>query len=100
LLVPGAPPVCIEAKLESGEGYYPAGPLEKAIFDERFGKSQGRVHQLELQRFMFATLLGQPCQPLLIDAGLGTAYGGVPRLSWKEAFDALEPGTSIRFVGE
>ena len=60
LLIPGAKPICIEAKLESGEGHYPTRRQECERFDELFGEEQGHVGQIELQRFMFAALLDSP----------------------------------------
>jgi hypothetical protein len=47
--------ICIEAKVESGEGSYPAAEIEKAIF-----KKRGLLHvkQTELQKYMLEELLG------------------------------------------
>ncbi|HEU0075990.1 MAG TPA: hypothetical protein VFS30_18495 [Dehalococcoidia bacterium] len=36
ILLPGTSPICIEAKLESGEGFYPANSTEGPLFDELF----------------------------------------------------------------
>ena len=48
--------ICIEAKHESGEGYYPSNNLEKNIF---YKKNNGElVRQTELQRYMMEELLG------------------------------------------
>ncbi len=47
--------ICIEAKYESGEGFYPASDLEKAIFSQRKIKYIG---QMDLQKYMMEELLG------------------------------------------
>ena len=47
--------LCIEAKYESGEGYYPITTEEVAIFERR---SIPRVGQMELQKYMMEDLLG------------------------------------------
>ena len=94
LLIPGAKPICIEAKLESSEGRYPTRRRECERFDELFGEEQGRVGQIELQRFMFAALLDSPCESLF----LGRNPGSGPSLTWHEAFEALDLSSSIGFV--
>jgi hypothetical protein len=90
-------PLCIEAKLESREGQYPTSDRECRIFDSLFGTGNGRVGQLELQRFMFDVLLGEPCQPVII--GRTAAPGGdEPFLTWEHVFSELDLSSSIGFV--
>ena len=99
VLTPGNRPLCIEAKLESREGWYPTSHAEAKIFDKVFGPEQGRVNQLEEQSFMFDHLLGSPCQLVLI--GRREPEGGpngMLFLTWAEVFEKLCSGSSIPFV--
>ena len=101
VLVPGSAPLCIEAKLESKEGQYPASSAERAIFDRMFGRGQGRVQQVELQRFMFEGLLATPCQLLTIGrtpVGKVGESSQAPFLTWKQVFQALDVSASIPYV--
>ncbi len=101
VLIPGSGPLCIEAKLESGEGQYPASQGERAIFDRMFGRGGGRVQQVELQRFMFERLLATPCHLLTIGrtpVGRAEKRSQTPFLAWTEAFQALDVAASIPYV--
>ena len=101
VLVPGSGPLCIEAKLESGEGQYPASQGERVIFDRMFGPRGGRVQQVELQRFMFERLLATPCHLLTIGrtpVGKADKRSQTPFLTWMEAFQALDVAASIPYV--
>jgi len=99
ILLPGASPLCIEAKLESKEGQYPASKRECEIFDRLFGARKGRVRQMKLQQFMFGRLLDAPCRSVLI---AGSKERGkdkeVPFLSWQEVFTKLDLSSSIGYV--
>ena len=97
ILLPGSRPLCIEAKLESREGWYPTGRSECEIFDRLFGTGEGRVRQTELQEFMFAVLLNDPCHSVVIGRTVG---GGlrVPFLSWEDVFKELDLSSSIGYV--
>jgi len=97
VLVPGSTPLCVEAKLESKEGWYPTRRRECEIFDELFGLEQGRVRQIELQQFMFRVLLGEPCHSMLIGQIVG-AGSEVPFLTWEEVFRKLDLSSSIGYV--
>lgn len=97
VLLPGFQPLCIEAKLESPEGQYPSNGRERGMFDDVFGKGQGRVGQIELQRFMFEHHLEDPCQNILIGKTL-FHHLTVPFLSWKEVFNEMDLDSSIPFV--
>ena len=101
VLLPGSQPLCIEAKLESREGWYPSSARESAIFDTLFGKGEGRVRQIELQQFMFEHLLASPCQTILIGRTAPVGAGDdvpVLFLSWKEVFQALDLDSSVPYV--
>ncbi len=101
VLIPDSGPLCIEAKLESGEGQYPASQGERVIFDRMFGPREGRVQQVELQRFMFERLLATPCHLLTIGrtpVGRAAKRSQTPFLAWTEAFQALDVAASIPYV--
>ena len=101
IVTPGSNPLCIEAKLESREGQYPASPADRAVFDAMFGKKQGRVQQVELQRFMFKKLLGVSCEFLTLGVRRVTAVDDpnqTPILTWVEAFSALDLTGSLDYV--
>ena len=97
VLLPGSRPVCIEAKLESREGQYPANHRESKIFDSLFGVGKGRVRQVELQQFMFDTLLDAPCQSVFIGRP-GSSEPNSIFLSWEEVFKQLDLTSSIGYV--
>lgn len=94
----GSKPVCVEAKLESREGSYPTSNEECAIFDEIFGVGQRRVKQVELQRFMFETMLGVECQPVVVGRSPIPGENAVPFLAWNALFSRLDLAASIPFV--
>jgi hypothetical protein len=96
VLLPGTKPLCIEAKLESPEGWYPASSAECELFDNVFGLEQGRVGQVELQEFMFDRLLGTPCQ--LVTVGLVSGRDDSVPVRWNEVFQALDLGQSLPHV--
>lgn len=103
LVVPETRPICVEAKLESKEGSYPVRADECARFDRAAGAGR-RVGQLELQRFMFEYLLGEPCQPVII-GGTPPHSGTVASetndavfVSWSDVFRCLDLDSSIPFV--
>ncbi|MCH8346406.1 MAG: hypothetical protein IIC87_05695 [Chloroflexi bacterium] len=99
VLLPGSKPLCIEAKLESKEGRYPTKSNECDAFDKAFGKGQGRVAQIELQQFMFGTLLDAPCQSVFIGRTASSQPHSIS-LSWQQIFAQLDTDTSIGFVGK
>jgi len=117
ILLSDGEPICIEAKLESREGSYPAAAPEQRIFDDRFGPQQRRVGQFELQRFMFEQLLGAPCQQLVIGRPPDEAASKAterpsslrafeqmdvteppPFITWREVFDRLDLAGSLYHV--
>ncbi len=97
VLLPGSKPLCIEAKLESKEGRYPTKSDECDAFDKAFGKEQGHVGQIELQQFMFGTLLDAPCHSVFIGRS-GASEPNSIFLSWEEVFKRLDLTSSIGYV--
>jgi hypothetical protein len=91
------PAIVIEAKLDSGEGSYPTSPAEKKRFDEVFGPGRRRVGQLELQRFLFSTLLEIENQQVVV-ARTKLPADGIVRMSWREAFDAAGGTVESGFI--
>jgi hypothetical protein len=106
--LPERTPLCIEAKLESQEGFYPTRTDECLIFDRRFGLRKGRVRQFEMQLFMFEHVLTRPCQPIVIardmheglEEAAATTDHRPPILIWSEVFEALDTGHSLPFVAK
>ena len=101
VLLAGSRPLCIEAKLESREGWYPSSAPECVIFDGLFGQRGGRVGQIELQQFIFERLLATPCQTIHIGRAAPVPDGdNQPALflRWKEVFQILDLDSSIPYV--
>ncbi len=98
VLTPETRPICVEAKLESREGSYPTSNAECAIFDELFGVGARRVKQVELQQFMFATLLDTPCQPIVVGRSQIQDDAEIPFLTWDRLFSRLDASGSLPFV--
>jgi len=97
IILPQVEPLCIKAKLESGEGQYPSSFGEQAIFDRLFPDvHERRVGQLDVQQFMFDHLLGCGCQ--LVFLGARTSDPKVPCLSWEEVLGKMDKDSSIPFV--
>lgn len=98
--IPGLPAICVEAKLESGEGSYPTGK-EAVVFDDVVGRGN-RVGQFELQRFMFRELLGRECLPVVVQKHYPAGVSDYPVVIWGEVFSAMIASggltTSIPFV--
>lgn len=97
ILAPDAKAICVEAKLTSGEGFYPTSYRDCQVFDNIFGKGQGKVRQVELQQWMFETLLQAPCQ--LVTLGLTTGLDdGSVALTWRDVFGSLDLSRSLPYV--
>ena len=90
--------MCIEAKLESKEGWYPVNTRECELFNTVFGKEQGRVRQIELQRFMFEYVIGNPCQSIVIGRSKVAMDMNTACVSWDEVFRQLDADSSHPFV--
>ena len=72
--------LCIELKLEAGEGFYPSDGTEKKLL-------VFRISQTELQKFMMEKLLGLECRFLLITRHPDKAP---TELSWRGLCDELD----------
>jgi hypothetical protein len=79
--------VCIEAKLESGEGRYPGSSREKEIFGRRGLRSVG---QTEVQRHLFEQLLGYDADFVFLAKKEPTSVGSHRFLSWRDAFSVMD----------
>lgn len=79
--------VCIEAKLESGEGRYPTASLEKKIFRRRGLPSVG---QTEVQRHMFERVLGYETEFILLARRKPRFEASHRFLSWGDAFECMD----------
>lgn len=91
VMVPGLATICVEAKLESSEGSYPTGKETKDY--DRICVVEGRVKQFALQQFMFETLLGQECLPVVVQRA--PKEQACPVLTWKEVFDRFRDRRSL-----
>lgn len=76
--------VCIEAKLESGEGQYPSSQKDRDIFLKRL---KNLISQTDLQKYMFENILKLKQFPFF----LLKARTGQPRceITWIEVFNKL-----------
>jgi len=93
--------LCIETKLESGEGCYPAAADEKKLLRERglFGqKKKGfelPMSQTDLQKFLMEDLLGLDCRFTLVTpratSGKRRTTSGKGCVSWSDFLSLLEP---------
>jgi hypothetical protein len=97
ILAPEVKAICVEAKLTSGEGFYPTSYRDCQVFDSIFGRGQGRVRQVELQQFMFETLLRTPCQIVTLGLTTGLEDGSVA-LTWRDVFGSLDLSRSLPYV--
>lgn len=86
--------ICIEAKYESSEGFYPGTDVEKKIFKDR-GISY--IGQMELQKYMMQELLGikTDFMFLVFNKETSTTHKVI---SWAEAFDFLEIDQMPKFT--
>jgi hypothetical protein len=79
--------VCIEAKLGSGEGRYPAASAEKEIFKRR---ALAGVGQTEVQHHLFQQILGYETEFLLLARNKPRSEGSHRYLSWADAFECMD----------
>ena len=85
--------LCIELKLEAGEGSYPSEPGEKKLLRERGLFAEGKalplpMRQTDLQKFLMTELLGLDCRFRFI-----TRHGtpGTECVSWSDFLALFEP---------
>lgn len=103
VILAGGRALCVEAKLESSTSSYPSSPTETRLFNAAFGRRQGRVGQLELQRFMFDEILELECSYAVIARDKPAELrddrsDGVAFVSWRDAFRTCDLTSSIPFV--
>lgn len=100
--------LCVELKLESGEGSYPASASEKTILKKRglFGpKKDGfpfPVSQTSIQRHMMRNLLGLECRFLFITRN-GSNISDSPdtqAISWDRLLQCLKRPTLPSYMEE
>lgn len=96
--------ICIEAKLESGEGSYPQNEHEKDIFKN---KTNGKdyVTQTELQRYLMKCLLGINTQFIFLAKkdGRRTSKNSdqdTKLLLWKDVFQLFDLTNTPPFIKE
>lgn len=89
--------VCIEAKLESGEGSYPTAPNELAEFKSRGLRPVG---QTALQKYLMEELLGIRTEFVFLVQAAGAGSATHHTLRWRDAFSALDLTAMPVFVGE
>lgn len=83
--------VCIEAKLESGEGQYPQGKEEKDIWDRRLGNGK-RVNQTEVQYFLMEEILGIGAKHVFLQRQRAKENNLSEKsisMTWEDVFNAL-----------
>jgi len=87
--------VCIEAKLESGEGRYPASAPDKAEFTRR---GLARVRQTEVQTYLMGKMLGFQTTYVLLVRSPAARSETHRIITWKECFAALDWQEEAPFV--
>jgi hypothetical protein len=87
--------ICIEAKVESGEGQYPSSAADCREFDRR---NLPRVRQTELQKFIFEELLGIRAQYVFLVPDSSRRSATHQTLTWSKAFEALDCRLSAPFI--
>ncbi|HEY41730.1 MAG TPA: hypothetical protein G4O18_07715 [Dehalococcoidia bacterium] len=80
--------ICIEAKLESGEGHYPANPNEEAVFNKRGIKE--RISQTSLQKYMMEDLLGIETKFVFLVNNSNVKSDSHTTITWQEVFNILD----------
>jgi len=89
--------VCIEAKVESSEGYYPQNSRERKIFQSRGLEC---VRQTYLQKYLMEDLLGVETQLIFLVQKVGQASETHQTLLWKDVFESLDVSGIPRFMQE
>jgi len=101
IVIPGCRPICIEAKLESREAFYPTSAHDVRHFKD----PKTRVRQLAVQQFMFRELLQNPAQHVVIARDI--PHGNqeqwlrdnrIPVLKWLDVFALMDFSGSLPFV--
>ena len=97
--------ICIEAKYESGEGYYPSNKNELDIFKRRFGRDQNDdrilIGQLSIQKKIMEELLGIKTQFIFLVQKKGSKIdNNIVTITWSEAFESLDITDCPYFIKE
>lgn len=87
--------LCVEAKVESGEGQYPTKPSEIAEFKRRGIPLQG---QTDLQTYILRDLLGIETEFVFLVASSSARSRTHRTVTWAEAFRALDASGCPPFV--
>ncbi len=91
---PSGEALCVEAKMDSGEGSYPSTPSEKAIFNNR---GLDRVSQTSVQRYLVDDLLGLNGTHVFISRKR-RSVPGYSSTTWTELARSLDFGEAPDFV--
>ena len=87
--------VCIETKLESGEGSYPQNKKETEIFDER---GLDRIKQTDMQKYLMKKLLGiKTSFVLLVKENVKPPPDYIVK-TWTDLFAKLDTNDSLPFM--
>lgn len=89
--------VCIEAKLESAESFYPQKPSELAIFKDR---DLTLVGQTQLQEYLMQTLLGINTQFVFLVKKANQHSATHKVVLWKDVFNGLNTSGIPSFMQE
>ena len=89
--------ICIECKLESGEGVYPTKPSEIAEFRNRNLKP---VAQTSLQKYIMENLLGIQTQFVFLVRKQASKSHTHATLLWEDAFSGLDTRGCPLFIRE
>lgn len=87
--------LCVEAKVESGEGQYPTKPSEIAEFNRRGIPLQG---QTDLQTYILRELLGIDAEFVFLVAKASARSETHRTITWAEAFGALDTSGCPPFI--
>lgn len=87
--------LCVEAKVEAGEGQYPTKPSEIAEFKRRGIPLQG---QTDLQAYILRELLGIDAEFVFLVAAPSARSATHRTITWADAFSALDTSNSPTFM--
>jgi hypothetical protein len=100
--------ICIEAKLESGEGHYPSSKKDIEVFEKRIKvfnfkeRNEEYVYQLDIQKYIMENLLGfKDTKYVLITKKSNKESEkekGCKELSWNAVFSELDTTECPSFI--
>jgi len=79
--------ICIEAKLESGEGHYPSKPSEEVIFKQR---GLEKCTQTSIQKYMMEELLGIETNFVFLVQKSNVSSDSHDVITWQKVFSNLD----------